>query len=437
MTDLIRPMLELAIFFPSMLLSYLPMRRHLRFGYGKLAAIGVLVLLLLSVLGGSLCYFLRIGTLWITLPALPLLCVAYCATLKISHWKSVSVFIAVYGIFSCMNSIAGAIDALVSPGNAAPWVCLETVGVYHLLCWAFVALTWYPATHAAGRLLENEVIAPIWRVFWILPILFIALNQFLTPVHPELLYQGRAMQLYIVNSVALLCLLLLFYALFYIMASSFNRNDRLRQENQFLSMQQIQYKTLCASIEETRQARHDMRHHFSVLSSLASRGEWKELEDYLAQVQENIPKTELNLCHNPAVDGVVGHYCMQYRENGIPCSIQLDLPRKLPVSEMDICLVLSNLLENALEASLRTDRSKRYVNLRGYLHSANVVLLTVENAFDGAISEHNGVFQSSKRHGDGIGTQSVRRIAEKNGGYCHFACTGGVFCVNVMLRGQG
>lgn len=202
-------------------------------------------------------------------------------------------------------------------------------------------------------------------------------------------------------------------------------------------MQQSQYKSLCAAIEETRQARHNMRHHFSVLPSLASRKEWKELEEYLTQAQESIPRTELNLCPNPAVDGVVGHYCMQYKENDIPVSIELDLPRKLPVSEMDICLVLSNLLENALEASLRTDKSKRYIRVQAYLHSANIILLKVENTFDGIIIENKGVFQSSKRHGDGVGTQSVRRIAEKNGGYCHFACDDGMFCANIMLRGEG
>ena len=116
--------------------------------------------------------------------------------------------------------------------------------------------------------------------------------------------------------------------------------------------------------------------------------------------------------------------------------MELDLPSPLPVSEMDFCLVLSNLLENALEASLKTTPAKRNVHAQAYLHSGNVILLTVENAFDGEIKEKNGVLQSSKRRGAGVGTQSVRHIAERNGGYCRFLYEDGRFVANVMLRAE-
>lgn len=303
-----------------------------------------------------------------------------------------------------------------------------------MLCWIFVFLLWHVSTHAACDLVDNEEIAQTWYVFWILPIMFISLNMFLTPVHPEIVNQGRTLLLYLVNNIALLCLLLLFYFLFYLMANSLNRNTLLKQENQFLSMQQAQYEALKSSIEETRQARHDMRHHFSTLSALAERKAWTELGNYLMLAQKSIPSAELNLCDNPAVDGVAGHYCLRYKENSIPFSVKLELPHTLPIPEIDMCLVLSNLLENALEASLRTDIAKRHISIQAYLHSSNVILLTVENAFDGTINEKNGVFQSSKRRGDGVGIQSVRRIAEKNGGYCRFTWTDGIFCANIMLR---
>ena len=96
---------------------------------------------------------------------------------------------------------------------------------------------------------------------------------------------------------------------------------------------------------------------------------------------------------------MAGHFCLRFKENQIPFSIDIDLPRKLPVSEIDMCLIMSNLLENALEASLRTEKTKRYIKFQAYLHSDNVVLITVENKFDGIIKEKNGVFQSSKRKG--------------------------------------
>ncbi len=101
-----------------------------------------------------------------------------------------------------------------------------------------------------------------------------------------------------------------------------------------------------------------MRHYFSVLSALAERKEWEELKDYLGNAWESIPNVELNLCDNQAVDGVAGHFCLRFKENQIPFSIDIDPPRKLPVSEIDMCLIMSNLLENALEASLRTEKQR-------------------------------------------------------------------------------
>lgn len=434
MTDVLRPIIELAIIFPGVLIAYLPMKRHLRVKKGKLTAILIPILTLMCTVGGSLCYFLKIGTIWVTIPILLIMGIIYCKSIKITLWKSISVIFAVCGVFSCIKSIAKVIDFIMYPNNTTEWFCLKAGLIYNMLCWIFVFLLWHVSTHAACDLVDNEEIAQTWYVFWILPIMFISLNMFLTPVHPEIVNQGRTLVLYLVNNIALLCLLLLFYFLFYLMANSLNRNALLKQENQFLSMQQAQYEALKSSIEETRQARHDMRHHFSTLSALAERKAWTELGNYLMLAQKSIPSAELNLCDNPAVDGVAGHYCLRYKENSIPFSVKLELPHTLPIPEIDMCLVLSNLLENALEASLRTDTAKRHIRIQAYLHSSNVILLTVENAFDGTINEKNGVFQSSKRRGDGVGIQSVRRIAEKNGGYCRFTWTDGIFCANIMLR---
>ncbi len=72
--------------------------------------------------------------------------------------------------------------------------------------------------------------------------------------------------------------------------------------------------------------------------------------------------------------------------------------------------------------------------MQAYLHCDHMVLLSVENAYDGKIREKNGVFLSSKRPGEGVGLQAVRHTAEKNGGYVRFHYGDGVFTANVILR---
>ena len=78
---------------------------------------------------------------------------------------------------------------------------------------------------------------------------------------------------------------------------------------------------------------------------------------------------------------------------------------------------------------------KRQVKVSARLHAGHMVLLSVENNYDGEVNKKNGVFLSSKRQGEGIGLQAVRHIAEKNGGYCRFLYGDGIFRANVILRG--
>lgn len=434
MNEFLCPTLGFLALLPGMLLAYLPMKQYLRISPAKLAALMIPLMLLLCITGGTLSYFFSINTRWLFIPLVTITGVFYINTVKITHWKSISVFLAVCSSFTCLGGVSTAIYSILNPENASPSSSIGAALTYDLICCAFVILTWYPATHATRELLKEEAIAQTWYVFWILPLLFIGLNLILISIQPEILNQRHMIWIYIIINLALLVLLLFFYILFYFMAASLNKNDRLRQENQFLSMQQARYDNLCTVIAETREARHDMRHHFHALQNLATRKDWEGLEKYLSDACNSIPDAELNLCDNSVVDGVASHYGLLFRKQNIPFSFELDLPPELPIPEIDLCLVLSNLLENALEASLKTKPQKRRIKVQAYLHSKHMILLSVANTFDGNIKEKDGVFQSSKHRGEGIGIQSIRRIAKKNGGYSRFLYENGMFYANVMLR---
>ena len=431
----LQPVLELAVFFPAAFLCFLATADHLRVKVRTLALIAVPVLTLVCLLGGWLCWHMRWAVTAVLLPLLAVLAVAFCYLVALPVWKSVSIFLGVCGVWSCLSGLAVTANAALSPGSKdTPWLCLAAGLIQLALCWAEVALAWYPATHAVRRLLREGGIVRTWYVFWILPVAFLSFSLLTLPRQGEDLQSGRLLSIYFVLSLLTLGLLHLFYLLFYLVAQELNANAALRRENQFLQMQTAQYETLRSAVGETRRARHDLRHHFATLSALADRGAWEELRRYLAEAAANVPADELNLCENPAVDGVAGHYAALARQAGVSFSCRLDLPRTLPVPEMDVCVVLSNLLENALEAGQRAE-GRRFIRLRGTLHGDKLVLLTVENAYSGQLLERDGVLQSTKRRGEGVGLQSVAHIAEKGGGYCRFLHGGGVFTANVMLRG--
>ena len=396
MKDVLRPILELTVVFPGLLLAYFPVRSYLKQSSAKLAVWEVPLLFGLCLGGGLFCYHFGLST------AFPLLLITivtiflYLKTLRLSLWKSGTIALAVCAVFACLNSLS----------------------------------------RAVGTAITIRLQLPPWYVFWVLPMVFILLNLFITPRYQITLQTGRVLQVYIVMSIALLFLMFMFNAIFLLMANSLNRNARLQQENQFLSMQQQRYESLKAAIEEARQARHDMRHQLNQISALAEAGDLDNLKAYLAKTVSRIPDLDMNFCENRAADSVVGYYCALAKREGVPFCAKLDLPQVLPVDEIDLCLVLSNLLENAFEASLRTAPARRKIAITAYVHAERLLLVEVENAFDGEVNEKSGLFRSSKRKENGIGIQSVQHIAEKTGGASTFTHQNGVFSAKVMLCGE-
>lgn len=435
----LRPILELLAVFPGLLLAYFPVRSYLNQPPGRLAARLLPLMAGACVGGGLIC--LRFQCPTEAAQAVLALAVAliYIKTLRISSWKSGTIALSVCAVFACINSISRAVSAAlliyVRAPWLEPWLCLSAGIFYNAACWLFTAAAYYPSTRAVRTMVEDDHFAQTWYVFWVLPLIFILLNIVMTPRYQVTLQTGRVLQVYIVFSIALLTLLLCFYAIFLLMAVSLNRNARLRQENQLLIMQRQRYESLKAAIEEARQARHDLRHQLNQISMLVEEGDMEGLRGFLARSVSRIPSLEMRFCENGAADSVVGYYCGLCGREEIPIHVRLDLPETLPVDEMDLCLVLSNLLENALEASLRTAAVRRQITVTAYLHAARLLLIEVENPFDGAVKEKDGVFRSSKRKGDGVGLQSVRHIAERSGGASTFTYQDGVFRARVMLRG--
>ena len=432
MIDALRPMLELSVVLPGLLLPYFPVYAELKCPPGKLLSWVLPLLLALSIGGGWACYIFHVSTL---LPVAVLAlgaAVVYVKSLDISLWKSRTIALASGALFCCINAAY-----LLHTGAASGdlWFSLPVALGYIFTCWVIVGVAYYPATHIVRTMVEDDNFAPTWYVFWILPIAFIALNLFMIPRQRQNLYVGRMLQGYIVISLALLFLLVWFYAVFLLMATSLNHNAKLQQENHFLSMQRERYENLQSAIEEARQARHDMRHHFNQLSALAEVGDLNGIKTYLAGAAGKIPNLDMSFCANRAADSVLGYYCALAKREGVPFHAQIDLPETVPVDEIDMCLVLSNLLENALEASLRTAPAQRQIKVTAYIHSGRRLLIQVENTFDGEVREKKGVFQSSKRKGDGVGIQSIRRIAEKYSGASTFTHADGVFLAKVMLCG--
>ena len=218
----------------------------------------------------------------------------------------------------------------------------------------------------------------------------------------------------------------------------------LRKQNESLAFEiglmeiqideQRKYNELIARNEDVlKKQRHDLHHHLIAIRELAENGTEK-LNDYLDTLSKNIPTAHMSYCENKAVSAILSHYA------GICKGEQIEFHAKLIVPEMsetslnsDLAIIFGNLLENAIEACLKIDQEKRFIRISSDM-SYDMLIVTMDNSYDGNFLSVDGRFCSTKREGFGIGLSSVQSVARKYYGDAKFEDKDGYFQSSVYLR---
>jgi signal transduction histidine kinase len=240
---------------------------------------------------------------------------------------------------------------------------------------------------------------------------------------------------------------LIFVLITCVVGSGFIRDAlRLRGEEQKLKyeMELMEYRMeeqkkhqqlLMENQAAVKAQRHDLRHQLATLRGLSERDGASRLTEYLDTLIAEIPSERGRLyCENDAVNAIVSHYAAQAEKQGIALSIQLSVPEyPEQISDSNLCVILGNLFENAIEACGRMTEGHKFIRLRSRLQYGTLTV-TMDNSFNGVVSQKDGKFLSSKRNEIGTGLQSVSAIAEKHGGGASFETDGMVFLSSVYLR---
>lgn len=185
--------------------------------------------------------------------------------------------------------------------------------------------------------------------------------------------------------------------------------EELQFARQLIGQQREHYNQTLDHIEQVRIIKHDFRHHIHALLSM----EREEQTRYLLNLKEELDKTaDMVFCQNQAVNGLIQEYSARARQNGIEFTAQVDLSAHVPVDDLTLCIVIGNLLENALEACRRLS-GPRYILLQARWIEDHLMML-VENSYNGQIKKRGGRILSSKKDG-GLGILSIRRILNQPG----------------------
>lgn len=274
-----------------------------------------------------------------------------------------------------------------------------------------------------------------WRTAWLVPACTTAIVIIFTAsFEPE---KVRSFHFLFARVLLLLCVFVV-YAILLDALDGIRRQAALTEQaevqEQLLNLQRMQHDQLLQYNEEVKTARHDLRQHLNVIWTYLEEDDIDGLKEYLTAYERKLPPDiRRTFTKNFALNVVCTHYAEEARKYEIDYDVELDMPERLPVNEPEVCALLGNLLENAVEACREVRRSAPFIRVRGAWEDDHLVF-AVDNSCETEPAWKDGRLLSSKREGGfGTGTRSVQRTAERSGGTAKFTYQDGVFYASIFL----
>ena len=201
---------------------------------------------------------------------------------------------------------------------------------------------------------------------------------------------------------------------------------------------EIHYAEVENMYRQMRGWRHDYRSHIQTLKAHAAQGEWSALEAYLDELETDLAAVDTVVkTGNPMADAILNSKISLARSKDIPVQADASIPVKLALSELDLCVILGNLFDNAIEASLALRPEERlirvYIDMKGtqlYISFTNFTAAGKQKKFDGR-------FRTTKGEGHGFGLVRMDGIVERLGGYLTRNSEDGAFTTEILLPAGG
>ena len=185
------------------------------------------------------------------------------------------------------------------------------------------------------------------------------------------------------------------------------------------------------SQEETRRQRHEMQHHLTLLREMLAQGQYDRSIEYTQSLLDHAASLPSgHYSDNLVINAIVGYYLNMAKTEGVRVETEIKVENDPPLKDEELCVLLTNLLENAVEAcrSVGTERD-RFLSLQIASRNDHVMILC-ENSTDFPRKiAPDGTIATSKADGTnhGYGIPAIRRIVEKHYGLLETSCEDGCF----------
>ena len=216
------------------------------------------------------------------------------------------------------------------------------------------------------------------------------------------------------------------------------RRSQLEQTQNSLNLQVAQaVREIDALRESQRKAstyRHDLRHHLQYISACIENGRGEQEQEYIQSICSEIEASKVTTyCENEAANLIFSSFAGRAESCGVPLNIQAHIPQLISVAETDLCVLLSNALENALRACrrMKAENGPAYIEVTAREKNGHLFLQFVNPCPEG-IQFENGL-PVTHAEGHGIGVRSICAIVEKYKGLSDFSVQDGRFILRVSL----
>lgn len=268
--------------------------------------------------------------------------------------------------------------------------------------------------------------------FGVIPLLYYAFD-FSTRVYTDLLSTGSPV---VVEFMPFICSTAY---LFFVSRLTREQRERARLEqvqstlNLQVSQAVREIDSLRQSQQKTRAYRHDMRHHLQYLSACLENGQTVQAQEYIRSISDEIEAAKVTVyCENEEANLILSSFARRAETLEIPLHIRAVLPTQLPIGETELCVLLSNALENAIHACCETvNRGGEGIDVQAFEKEGKFFMQVVNDCRD-TVRMENGLPVTS-RPGHGMGVRSICAVVEKYGGIYSFSVQKEKFILRISL----
>ena len=425
---------ELLSTFPFHFLAYIPFYKKLK--YSPLETVLRVCMCQIFYLGiFTLLTLAGFSSVWVQYLAVPIFGVLFCLLVQADRGMILFFYMFILDYLLVIRAAAFCICEKLFGFNFFSWQS-GFITLFLILC--TILLMVKAMSHITKGLCSVSV-PSFWRTAWLLPCSVTLILLLLTG---DIRNGTVTISALLARVLLLICMFLIshFMILFIQqLKEQLETNTRNQAMERLLQIQHDQYSMLQARIAENRRARHDFRQHLRVIQDCVKRGDLEDLKSYLAEYEKQFPSHSDHIyCNSYAVNAILAFYADKAENHNIRLDVKIQMSDTPVIPETEFCVLLGNLLENALDAC-QTGRpesktSQPFIRVCAIQIGTSTLSITVDNTSVFKPTWINEKLVSTKAAGSGVGTESIRMIAEQYRGDARFEWKDGVFYASVMLN---